>query len=192
MPKMKPVSQYLGIGRGSFRKALLTILLNKHSKRDAFEVAKKELGNRCVYCGDKNALLQPDLLWPATIGGLFVPGNVVPACPSCNSDRGSKHWEKYIRTSNRVALEKSADEIGKQVTEIRSYMKKYETEEEPNIEQMLTKEEIQLRDNFNILLDALSQGIRAKLNDPQEKDVQFRDCSQMFDDLLSVAKKYKQ
>ena len=133
MPKMKTVSQCLGTGRGSFRKSLLTILLNKHSKRDAFEVAKKELGNRCVYCGDKNARLQSDLLRPATIGGLFVPGNVVPACPSCNSDRGSKHWEKYIRTSNRVALEKSADEIEKQVTEIRSYMKKYGTKEEPNI-----------------------------------------------------------
>ena len=125
MPKKKTVSQHLGNGRGAFHKALLSVLLEKHSEQDALDVAIKEFGKRCVYCGDNNAFLQTDLLWPAYLGGATVAGNVVPACPSCNSERGAKNWNEYISTSKRVTSKKSTDEIEKQIEEIKNYMRKY-------------------------------------------------------------------
>jgi len=190
MPKKKTVSQHLGNGRGAFRKALLSVLLEKHSEQDALDVAIKEFGNRCVYCGDKNAFLQTDLLWPASIGGVTVAGNVVPACPSCNSERGAKNWHEYISTSKRVTSKKSTDEIEKQIEEIQNYMRKYNGDKKPDLDAVLTQEEMALIRNFNLLLDALSQGIRTKLGNPQEKEIKFRDCSAMFDDLLKTAQKH--
>jgi len=141
MPKKKTVSQHLGNGRGGFRKALLSVLLEKHSEQDALDVAIKEFGNRCVYCGDNNAFLQTDLLWPASIGGVTVAGNVVPACPSCNSERGAKNWHEYISTSKRVTSKKSTDEIEKQIEEIQNYMRKYNGDKKPDLDAVLTQEE---------------------------------------------------
>ena len=38
--------------------------------------------------------MQADHLWPQEIGGVHIPGNVVPSCPSCNSERGNKPCKK--------------------------------------------------------------------------------------------------
>ena len=190
MPKKKTVSQHLGIGRGAFRKALLSALLEKHSEQDALDVGIKELGDRCVYCGDDNAFLQTDLLWPASKGGVTVAGNVVPACPSCNSERGAKNWNEYISTSKRVTSKKSTDEIEKQIEEIQNFMSKYNRDKKFDLGAVLTHEELALISNVNLLLDALSQGIRTKLGNPQKNKIKFRDCSAMFDDLLKTAQKY--
>jgi len=190
MPKSKTVSQYLGNARGAFKKALLSVLLQRFSKKDAFETAIDELGQECIYCGDKNAILQPDLLWPAEIGGLFIAGNVVPACPSCNSERGNKKWTEYIVQSNRVTSKKTENEIKELTVRIKKYMKNHNQEKEPQLLTVITEEETRIINDVNILLNAITQGFRAKIDMPQEKNVIFRDCGDMFDELIRTANRY--
>ena len=190
MPKSKPVSQYLGIGRGAFKKAILSVLLQRFSEKEAFATAKEELGQECIYCGDKNANLQPDLLWPAEIGGLFIAGNVVPACPSCNSERGNKEWTEYIVQSNRVTSKKTEKKIKELEVRIMKYVKAYNQEKEPQLSAAITKEEKRIIDDVNILLNAITQGFRAKIDMPQEKNVMFRDCGDMFNELIRTANRY--
>jgi len=110
MPSDKPIAKYLGIGRGSFRKAFLSVLLSKYSEKNAFDLAKKELGDNCIYCGisSKNAKLQPDFLWIQPDGGLLKLGNVVPACPTCNSSKNSMDWRVFIKSiSNKISEKES-------------------------------------------------------------------------------------
>lgn len=102
MPNRKTIAQYLGNGRGSFRKALISSLLRKHSEEDAFDQAIQYFGNECIYCGDSKSRLQVDLLWPEYKGGTIKKGNVVPACPTCNSDRQAKEWRMWIVNSIRI------------------------------------------------------------------------------------------
>lgn len=44
---------------------------------------------RCAYCGSKPKVLTIDHVIPLSKGGPHVPANLVPACPSCNSSKGS-------------------------------------------------------------------------------------------------------
>lgn len=44
---------------------------------------------RCAYCGRKGKLTQ-DHVVPVSLGGAYSIGNIVPACPSCNSSKGAK------------------------------------------------------------------------------------------------------
>lgn len=190
MPKSKSVSQYLGIARGAFKKALLSVLLQKFSEKDAFTIALEKFGKECIYCGDKNAILQPDLLWPAEIGGHLIPGNVVPACPSCNSERGNKNWKEYIMQSKRVTSKRTENQIEELILRISEYMKSNNQENEPKLSETITEEETRIMDDVNILLNAITQGLRAKIDMPQEKNVMFRNCGDMFDDLRRTANKY--
>jgi 5-methylcytosine-specific restriction endonuclease McrA len=47
-------------------------------------------GHRCVYCGRKMARLTQDHLTPLSQGGSHTASNVVPACQSCNSKKGTR------------------------------------------------------------------------------------------------------
>lgn len=192
MPKPKPISQILGNGRGSFRKAFLSVLLHNHVQNNALEKAEEELGEKCVYCGisGNDVALQSDFLWPESTGGIYVIGNVVPSCPTCNSKRGNTDWKVFIKTSNNVHLKRSKDDIEKQIRIISNYMEKYNMIEKPDINKVLNNNEIILRKDLDILLDALSQGFRAKIGYPQDKEIKFNKPSTMLDELIKVAKKY--
>lgn len=45
---------------------------------------------KCAYCGIKAKLLTKDHVIPVLYGGGYTPMNIVPACKSCNSKKGSK------------------------------------------------------------------------------------------------------
>lgn len=47
-------------------------------------------GNRCVYCSTKDAKLDQEHIVPVVKGGEYTKDNIVPACGSCNSSKGSK------------------------------------------------------------------------------------------------------
>lgn len=46
-------------------------------------------GKRCAYCGSPDDI-EIDHVIPITRGGVHEPGNVVPACRSCNRDKGNQ------------------------------------------------------------------------------------------------------
>ena len=45
---------------------------------------------RCAYCGKKPASLTQDHVIPLSLGGSHIPANIVPACRSCNSSKGTR------------------------------------------------------------------------------------------------------
>jgi len=192
MPKPKPISQILGNGRGAFRKAFLSVLLHSHVQKDAFEKSLEELGHRCIYCGisEKNVSLQPDHLWPETLGGLHIIGNIVPSCPTCNSKRGSQNWRSFIRTDRIILKKRTQKDIETQIRLISNYMKKYDTVKQPNINTILNKKETKLREDLDIVLNAISQGFREKIRHPQEKDKQFKNSRIMIDKIIKIAKNH--
>lgn len=60
------------------------------SKRLRFEVMRRD-GHACHYCGRKppEVTLQVDHVVPVALGGKDEPGNLVTACPDCNSGKSS-------------------------------------------------------------------------------------------------------
>lgn len=55
-------------------------------------------GGECAYCGcttRKGQRLTKDHLEPISQGGRTVQGNIVPACASCNSSKGSDEWRTW-------------------------------------------------------------------------------------------------
>jgi 5-methylcytosine-specific restriction endonuclease McrA len=46
-------------------------------------------GHCCVYCGRKMQRLTQDHITPLSRGGNHTKSNIVPACRSCNSKKGT-------------------------------------------------------------------------------------------------------
>jgi len=46
--------------------------------------------NRCYYCGDNESCLHIEHRIPLSRGGSNWPANLVPSCPSCNLQKGTK------------------------------------------------------------------------------------------------------
>lgn len=147
----------IGIGKGRFRKAFLSCLQMRHSQPDASERATEELGDECVYCGISGTeeRLQFDHLWPQASGGLTIIGNIVPCCPTCNSDRRDIPWEDYLRESPRVRARRSPPEVGGQIRKISIYMERHGQANKPTIESVLTRDELRLREDFNLMFHKL-------------------------------------
>ena len=57
--------------------------------RAEWERTCDRLGRRCVYCGDKPDLLVMDHVVPLAKGGRHALSNLLPACWTCNSSKGS-------------------------------------------------------------------------------------------------------
>lgn len=55
-----------------------------------WEAIKAAHGNACLYCGATDRPLTRDHVIPLKEGGQHVKENVVPACRSCNSRKGSR------------------------------------------------------------------------------------------------------
>ena len=64
------------------------------------EVIMDRFGGVCAYCPS------PPTTWdhvvPVSAGGLTVPGNVVPACVSCNSSKGTSDVWDWLLATGRV------------------------------------------------------------------------------------------
>lgn len=54
-----------------------------------WEEIKDLFGHRCVYCGQVTELTRDHLI-PISKGGTHDYGNIVPACQSCNSRKGTR------------------------------------------------------------------------------------------------------
>lgn len=58
--------------------------------REQWEALKVAYGHRCVYCGQHTKRLTMDHVIPLSKGGEHTARNIVPACKSCNSKKGTK------------------------------------------------------------------------------------------------------
>ena len=58
---------------------------------DQWKAILQSYGNRCAYCGQKFKRLTQDHVVPLIKGGGTTSDNIVPACQSCNSSKGSGH-----------------------------------------------------------------------------------------------------
>ena len=61
---------------------------------------KRAWGNKCAYCGatpidDKSLTI--DHVRAKSNGGEDTTSNCIPACPSCNADKGSLEWVGWFR-----------------------------------------------------------------------------------------------
>ena len=62
-----------------------------------WEAIKAQYKGRCAYCGKKPKVLTQDHLVPISKNGAHALGNVVPACRSCNSKKGTKAPPKPVQ-----------------------------------------------------------------------------------------------
>jgi 5-methylcytosine-specific restriction endonuclease McrA len=183
----------MGIGRGVFRKKLKAVLLSRHETDDLERLVRDELEWRCVYCGVSSDLidLQLDHLWPERIGGCLVIGNVAPSCPTCNSTRGDTPWRVFLKTSERVTQMRSANEVEQQIKALTDYMNRHGQSQQPNLESLLTADELQLLADFDLLLSALSDGSLAKVGHVKKSAIDFDEPVKMFDELVIVAQRHR-
>jgi len=183
----------MGIGRGRFRKALRAVLLSQHATPNVESLVRKELGWNCVYCGVSGEVerLQLDHLWPEAEGGCLVIGNVVPACPTCNSDRRETPWQQFLRSSERVRTRRDAEQVARQIDTIIDYMKRHDQVRKPELDQVLSPEEHTLLADFDLLLSAISDGALARTGYKKKSSVKFNEPCQMFNELVSVAKSFQ-
>lgn len=54
-----------------------------------WKAMKEHYGHRCVYCGRKMQRLTQDHIVPLSQGGSHTYSNIVPACSTCNSKKGT-------------------------------------------------------------------------------------------------------
>jgi len=75
--------------------------LNSGEARRLWRAAIKEAwDNRCAYCGAtpiEDQSLTIDHVKPRSKGGQDCTSNVIPACRSCNQEKGSDEWISWFR-----------------------------------------------------------------------------------------------
>jgi len=69
-------------------------LSTQHTEEE-WENKKKEYNYACAYCGKTNVKLTKDHVVPVILGGTGEIDNIVPACKSCNSRKGTRKMEYF-------------------------------------------------------------------------------------------------
>lgn len=69
---------------------------------------KEAWSNKCAYCGkppidDKSLTI--DHVKPKSKGGEDRTSNVIPACKSCNHNKGSENWLAWYRMQPHYTIE---------------------------------------------------------------------------------------
>lgn len=61
-----------------------------------WEQTKAHFGHRCAYCQKAADRLTRDHVVPLSQGGTYTMGNIIPACPSCNSRKNTKTAPEWM------------------------------------------------------------------------------------------------
>jgi NMD protein affecting ribosome stability and mRNA decay len=83
------------------RRGLREIVAPDHRvSKQEWALVLAEFDGTCAYCGAtasaENRGIVPDHLVAVTDFGELVPGNIVPACQTCNDSRGNKPWRTFL------------------------------------------------------------------------------------------------
>jgi len=95
-----------------------------------------------------------------------------------------------MKTSSRIKKYRNKYQIGGQIRKLQEYRKKHDQNKPKSIEQVLTAKEKKLRENFNLLLAAMSDSAVAAAGIEKKASVKFRDPEKLFYDMVKIAKKY--
>lgn len=57
----------------------------------------KHFNYSCAYCLEETSELQIEHIIPVSQGGGFTKQNIIPACPSCNMSKNTRHMENWYR-----------------------------------------------------------------------------------------------
>jgi hypothetical protein len=98
-PLYERISDYL------FNMSALTRREARQQWRDSI---KEAWNNRCAYCGNPpidDRSLTIDHVKPRCRGGEDRTSNVIPACESCNSHKGSCEWVAWYRMQEFYSIE---------------------------------------------------------------------------------------
>jgi len=74
----------------SQRRRTLKHMLPATLTSEQWEAIKVAYHHRCAYCGTKPEKLTQDHVIPISKGGGYTADNIVPACGSCNSSKGTR------------------------------------------------------------------------------------------------------
>lgn len=88
------LSQQLATARRNARLKMATV--DKFTKQDWQDI-QVAFHNACAYCG-KILPLSIDHIIPIFRGGMHSKDNIVPACVSCNSKKGTKTLSEFLLT----------------------------------------------------------------------------------------------
>lgn len=83
------------------RRGLREIVAPDHRvSKQEWALVLAEFDGTCAYCGAtasaENRGIVPDHLVAVTDFGELIPGNIVPACQTCNDSRGNKPWRTFL------------------------------------------------------------------------------------------------
>ena len=86
-----------------------TYLLNKReAKRQFRDYIFEVWRHKCAYCGAENPCTL-DHIKPRSKGGTTNTYNLLPACPNCNRNKGSKEVFSWFRTRRDWTAKREAD-----------------------------------------------------------------------------------
>ncbi len=86
----------------------MSALNRREARRQWREAIKEAWKNRCAYCGQPpidDSSLTIDHVRPKCKGGEDKTSNVIPACASCNTAKGSQDWEEFLKNSEFYDIE---------------------------------------------------------------------------------------
>lgn len=107
--KVKPLTKFtfteLGLGKRKSKCFSCQNILNNNRRTKIkngiytltpadWENCKKHFDFKCAYCGLEKKLAQ-EHFFPLFKGGEYTPKNIVPACSSCNSSKGTKDFFEW-------------------------------------------------------------------------------------------------
>ena len=155
------------------RRALIEGIADRRfGKSEMKEVIAFFGGSRtCVFCGDR-PIKRWDHLVAISEGGDTVPGNMVPACASCDDSKGASDYRKWALGGAKYSPKtRGVPDIGARLAKIRKYVKKYRYHAQPP-EDRLTAEEFQTfnqlekeRQDLHRKFDAFIEQYRKRLGD---------------------------
>lgn len=93
----------------------MSALTRKEARQIWRKSIKQAWSNRCAYCGKPpidDSSLTIDHVKPRCRGGEDRTSNVIPACASCNSGKGSENWiewyqrQLFYKIENELRIQK--------------------------------------------------------------------------------------
>jgi len=74
---------------------------------EQWKQCKNYFSDRCCYCGQKLKLAMEHLI-PVAKGGSYNQQNIVPACGSCNSSKGTKPFHSWYESYKFYSKERES------------------------------------------------------------------------------------
>jgi hypothetical protein len=141
MPLNKlPTKMSAGFGLSMIDRAVKEVHATRCSAvelRTVHEYFRHNGGLQCIYCRQADAT-RWDHLHPVSRGGDTVPGNLVPACGSCDDSKQDREVDEWIQGGS--AKRPASHHAARINEEIALYRSKFKYEPKPFVEKLSEKQ----------------------------------------------------